>query len=220
MLPPSDDSLQGDGGPRLWVRKHNGASGWPWPPAACRRLPRTAVKSCRHRAAWMIGWREILQRLSKCGTLALKACWRNLGGSVCPPPPFFCLPTAPGSNDTDLTFIYRCTTGHRRSHLQSLVDGNIHTATRRTRKHTRQAGVAMATNDKAGDLGGISSVPLARLPVSCSSLRFKGQLLVNAVCEDQNDACFTSKVRTSGLLLEGSGVVLRSGGSLKVMVRR
>lgn len=48
--------------------------------------------------------------------------------------------------------------------------------------------------------------PLARPPVSCGSLWFKGQLLVSAVCEcvslyllhieDQNNAYFTSKART------------------------
>lgn len=75
------------------------------------------------------------------------------------------------------------------------------------------AGVTMATDDKAGELvGSAGGVPRARPPVSCSSLWFKGQLLVNAVCEwvslyslhieHQNNADFTSKARTFGLVFK------------------
>lgn len=49
--------------------------------------------------------------------------------------------------------------------------------------------------------------------------RVKGQRLVNAVCEYQNNTDFTSKVRTFGLGLEGEDVVLRLGGSLRVRGR-
>lgn len=151
MLSPSGVRFQGDDGRPLWVRKHNGVSqkttptrsSWPWPPAASRCLPQAPSNRCEVLPASgsflrrRIGWRKILHRLSKCGTLTLKVCWRNLGGSACAP--FLRRPLVPGAPQD--TIAHTCRPKPR-------PQDHPH-------RHTRQlAGVPMATDGKAGDLVG------------------------------------------------------------------